>query len=324
MSPIEIAETLRRTGLLPDAQAAQLIDFERKRPFSLHGELRTILYGGILTLATGLGLLLYDQTVDLSRNTILLGIGGLCAGCFWLAVRNAPAWSWAEVPSPAGLGSYALLLGCLLLLGLEGYAQYAYQVFGTRYGLATLLPGLLFLSLAYRLDNQGVLALGLTLLTSWVGLTIRPLDLYFRTNFFSPVVIWSAIALASGQIGLAVWMQGRGLKAHFTLTWLVFAANLLFVAVLGGLFNLESLRLVFAGLLAGACLGYDWLARREQSFLLLLLTAVYGYIGGTYLFFHYTGIESTLPTGLYFVVSGIGLIVFLLNRRPQTEADERV
>ncbi len=322
MSPTEIAAELQKAGIVPDKQATQLTDFERNRAFSLHGELRAILYGGILTLATGLGLLLYDSAADLNHAVVLTGIAGLCAGCFWLAVRRAPGWSPGLVVSNFGLGSYALLLGCLLLLGLEGYAQFEYQIFGTRYGLATLLPALLFLGLAYRFDNAGVLGLGLTLLTSWVGLTIRPLELYFRTNFFSPSVIYSAITLALVLIGLGISLQQRGLKPHFTLTYLAFAANLLFVAVLGGLFNLDTVRGLFAGLLVAACIGYDWLARRERSFLLLLLTAIYGYIGLTYLVFQYTRIDDWRLIGTYFVLSGIGLVVFLLYRRPQTQSDE--
>ncbi len=322
MSPTEIAVELRQAGILPDNQASQLVDRERQKPFSVHGELRTMLYGGILTLATGLGLLLYDKTIDLSRSAILIGIGGLCAASFGLAIRNAPCWSWQAVSDRSGLGSYALLLGCLLLLGLEGYAQVTFQVFGTRYGLATLLPGLLFLLLAYRFDHQAVLSLGLTLLTSWIGLTVGPLELYFRTNFFSPVVIYPAIGLGVVLVGLALTMQQRNLKSHFTLTYLVFAANLLFVAVLGGLFNLEASRGWFSGLLAGACLGFDWLARRERSFLLLLLTTIYGYIGLTWLLFHYTQLTDLVLICIWFIISGIGLILFLLHRRSQTQSDE--
>jgi hypothetical protein len=320
MSPIDIAETLRRATLLPDDQAHQLIDYERAKPFSLHAELRVLLYGGILTLATGLGLLLYDRTVTLDRAAILLGIGGLCAGCFWLAWRQRPVWSRAEVGGP-GLGRYALLLGCLLLLALEGYAQWAYGVFGTRFGLATLGPGLLFVALAYRFDHAGVLALGLTLLTSWIGLTIRPLELFFKTNFFDRTIIASALTLGAALIGIGTGLQRRGVKPHFTFTYLLFAQNLVFVATLAGLFNLAPIRLLFSGLLVGVCVGFDWLARRERSFLLLLLTAIYGYIGLTYLFFHYGWLDFGLLTFNYFVLSGVGLIVFLLKRRPLTQPD---
>jgi hypothetical protein len=325
MSPTFIADTLLRAGLIPASQHAKIGQREQHRLFSLNWELRAVLYFGLLLLASGLGLLVYENYAQIGRLAILGGIGGLCAASFGFAIWHRPPWTTDMARSRSALGDYALLLGCLLFLVLEGYAQYEYQIFGTRYGLVTLSPALLFLAVAYRFDHRGVLGMGLTALISWVGVTVRPLELYVRTNFFSGRVIVSALLLAALLIGAGLWLERQRIKAHFTDVWLTVAENLLFVALLGALFNFTDWHgLAVPGLIV-ACIGFDWLARRRRQLWLLVLASVYGYIGLTYLFFHYLAGDASPMTGsLYFLMSSVGLIIFLLRRRRQTDTNETV
>ncbi len=314
MSPIESLNHLRERGLLPDEQAKIIADIEAKRPFSLHWELRSVLYIGILLLSSGLGLLIYENYDSIGHLTILGGISVLCAGAFAYAVRVRPPWSPGLVQSASPFGDYALVLGCLLFLSLIGYAQYKYTVFGSRYGLVTFIPAVLFLALAYRFDHRGVLGMGLTALMAWVGVTVRPLDLYIKTNFFDEGVIYSALVLSGLVLGAAWLLQRRGIKPHFTFTYLLVVGNLLLVALLAGLFNLEPMRFVFAVLLMGACALFDWYARQEQSLLFGLMAAVYGFIGLSYLFFTYTN-PGFYSSTFYLLATGVGLVVYLLAYR---------
>lgn len=314
MSPTDILNKLHKQGLLPDKQYHLLTDIESKRPFSLHWELRSVLYVGILLLSSGLGLLIYENYDSLGHLTLLGGIGLLCVAAYSYAWHVRPPWTTGLAQSQSPFGDYALVLGCLLFLSLEGYAQYEYTIFGTRYGLVTFLPALLFLALAYRFDHRGVLGMGLTALLAWVGVTVRPLDLYLKTNFFDERVIYSALALSSVVIGAALLLQRRGVKPHFTFTYLLVIGNLLLVALLAGIFNVEPLRLLFAVGLAAACVAFDYYARREQSFLFGLMAAVYGYIGLTYLLYQYLRPNEYVST-FYLLVSGGALVVYLLNVR---------
>lgn len=316
MSPKEILNQLHHQGLLPNEQHQLLTDVEARRPFSLHWELRSILYVGILLLSSGLGLLIYENYDRLGHLTILTGIGLLCLAAYGYAWYMRPPWTTSLTQSRSPFADYALVLGCLLFLSLEGYVQYEYTMFGTRYGLVTILPAVLFLGLAYRFDHRGVLGMGLTALMAWVGVTVRPLDLYLKTNFFDERVIYSALALSGVVIGVALLCQKRGIKPHFTFTYLLVIGNLLLVALLAGIFNVESLRLLFAIGLAVACVALDQYARREQSFLFGLMAAVYGYIGLSYLLYTYLHPNEYVFT-FYLLISGGALVVYLLNTKSE-------
>jgi hypothetical protein len=325
MSPDDVLNELIRQGVLSPEQQAVIADYERKKPVSIYGELRSMLYVGITALSAGLGYLIYDNFDQIGHGALLLAMGVGCAACLIYAWLNRPVWSMNSVTDRAAFTDYALLLFCLLFLTLEGYAQYQYTVFGTRYGLATLLPALLFLPLAYRFDHRGVLAIALTALISWVGVTVRPLNLYLKTNFFAQSTVLSAVGLALLLIGAALTLERRSIKPHFTYTYLTIAGNLLLIALLGGLFNFREQRGLYALALAVTCVTLDLYARRERrthpdraagSFLFLLMATVYGYTGLTFLFFTYLH-----PTNWgegwyywYFILTGIALIAYLIRQ----------
>lgn len=319
MSPTDVLSEFGKQGILPPDQQQLLTDYERKKKFSLHWELRSMLYVGILLLSSGLGLLVYDNFDSIDHGTLLAAIAIGCAGGFGFAWRFRPEWTLVQNRSRSPFGDYALVLACLLFLTLEGYAQYQYTLFGERYGLVTLVPAILFLPLAYRFDHRGVLGMALTALISWVGVTVRPLELYFKTNFFNQTTVFSAIGLALVLIGIAFGLERQRVKPHFTYTYLTIAGNLLLVAILGGLFNFDELRFWFTVGLAGACFLLDYYARRTGSFLFLLMGTVYGYIGVTYLFFHFVRPKHWGDEWYYwyFILTGIGLVIYLMSQLPK-------
>ncbi|GAB2576720.1 DUF2157 domain-containing protein [Spirosoma areae] len=323
MSPNDVLNELHKQGILPAGQQVKIAQIEQARPFSIHWELRSMLYAGILLLSSGLALLVYDNFDRIGHGALLTAIAVACAGCFWFAWRYRPEWTTAQTKSRSTFGDYALILACLLFLTLEGYAQYAYNVFGNRYGLVTLLPALLFLPLAYRFDHRGVLGMALTALISWVGVTVRPLELYVKTNFFDQVTVFSAIGLALVLIGVSLALERKEIKSHFTYTYLTMAGNLLLIALLGGLFNFDELRLVFAVGLAMTCFAFDRYARRDQSLVFLLMSVVYGYIGFTYLFFHYLRPDGDDLYYWYFIVTGIAVVYYLMSQLPKRSTENK-
>ena len=139
MSPENLLDALIQQGIIPPEQRDKIAEHEQKKPFSLHWELRSLLYVGILLLSSGLGLLIYDNFDRIGHGVLLAAIAVACVASFVFAWRNRPAWAFTQTRSRSTFGDYALLLSCLLFLTLEGYAQYAYNVFGERYGLVTLL-----------------------------------------------------------------------------------------------------------------------------------------------------------------------------------------
>ncbi|MGA0555469.1 DUF2157 domain-containing protein [Larkinella sp. VNQ87] len=314
MSPERVLQELADRGLLDEKQRTVIQSVESQKPFSVHWELRSVLYVGILLFTTGAGWLIYKYIDRIGHNLLIMALSVLCAGCFAFAVRFRGPFSYARSHSRSPFGDYALLLGCLLFLTLEGYLQYQYTIFGTRYGLVTFLPALLFLALAYGFDHRGVLAMGLTALISWIGVTVRPLEFYFKGNLKDMTVLLSALALSLGLMVGALVLDRQRIKQHFTVTTLSIAGNLLLVALLAGLFNFVEYHLWFTLALAGTCVAFDWYARQNHSFLFLLMSTLYGYIGVTYLVFHYLHLRDE-ATYLYWIITGIGITIYLSNSR---------
>lgn len=314
MSPKRVLQELVDQQLIDSRQQSVIQTFEEQKPFSVHWELRSLLYAGILLFTTGTGWLIYRYIDQIGHNLLILALAVICAAGFAFATRYKGPFTTGRSHSRSPFGDYALLLACLLFLTLEGYLQYQYTLFGTRYGLVTFIPAILFLSLAYLFDHRGVLAMGLTALISWIGVTVRPLEFYFKGNLKDLTVLLSAVALSILLMAGALLLDRQRIKRHFTITTLGFAGNLLLVALVAGLFNFKEYHLPFSLGLLMACVGFDWYARREHSFLFLLMSTFYGYIGVTYLVFHYVHLRDEIAY-LYWIVTGIGVTVYLSANR---------
>ncbi len=183
-------------------------------------------------------------------------------------------------------------------------------------GWSTFMPAVLFLALAYRFDHRGVLGMGLTALASWVGVTVRPLELRLKTNFFDEPTVLAAAGLSVLLIGAALWLEKQRIKAHFTYTVLTFAGNLLLLALLAGVFNFEGSRTLYAIPLFAVSAAFIWLASREEVFLYKLMGVVYAYIGLTYLLFFHQFEGKDYPTEvylIYFIATGAGVVMYLTH-----------
>lgn len=307
-----ILRKLLGQGLLLPEDAAKIQEFEAKKPFSLHWELKTLLYLGVLLLNVGLGFLIYENIDTIGHAVIIALIGAISTACFWYAVRHRQPFSTGETKSPTPYYDYILLLGCLTFLIMEGYLQYQYEIFGTRYGLATLFPMVLFFGLAYWLDNRGVLSLGITALATWLGITVTPQDLLRQNDFNSVSIVQTGVFLG-GLLTLIPFLSERwGLKKHFSLTYLNFGVHILMVSTLAGMMALRQDLLYFLVL----CLSvgfFLWYARTRGSLYFLTVAVLYGYIGLTYmLIVHTESLNMAFEFYLfYFMLSCAGVIIFL-------------
>ncbi|NVO31436.1 DUF2157 domain-containing protein [Hymenobacter lapidiphilus] len=323
-----IAE-LRDRGRLTPEQAAAIETDERTRPFSLHYEIRTLLYLGITLLSGGLGVLIYEHLDELGHGVVVAVVALLTAACFAYAARHRPPFSWGLVAGSSLLADYLLLLGCLLFLVLEGYLQAQYALFGTRYGLALALPAGLFFYLAYRFDHRGVLSMAITALAAWVGLSVEPLAV-FKNEFLTGSVSRAAIAVGALLL-LGGWLsETRHRKVHFAYTYLLLGGNLLLGTATAAMFTevLQPLALLVILILAVSA-GLFWYGRRVHSHLFLLLGATYGYVALTYglaQLLSATGLNIVLALGLYyFIGSTVAAVWFLthLKRLAGTAAHEQ-
>jgi hypothetical protein len=279
------------------------------------------LYLGITLLTGGLGVLLYQHVDDIGHGVIVLSMTVLMLVGFGYAARHRQPFTWAQTVQASFLPDYALLLGCLLFLALETYLQVQYNLFGNRYDLATLLPAGLFFTLAYRFDHRGVLAMAITALASWVGVSVAPVSAFTENSFLYSTLGGAAVALSLILTAVGLEADVNRHKRHFAFTYISLGTNLALVAATAALFNyypqpflpkvlLVPLILVLSG-------GLVWYARRSKSYLFLLMGLIYGYITVTYLFFLLlegaSGEAITMTIMLYFTLTAVGIIFLFVH-----------
>ncbi len=308
---VHILQELETRGLITHGQTGKIISHHLLSLFSLHWELKTILYLGVLLLNAGLGWLIWLNLGHIGHGAIIAAIALVCAGSFTYAWLHRVPYSPQKTESVSPFYDYALLLSCLTFLILEGYLQYQYNIFGEKYGLATFIPMVLFFAAAYFFDHRGVLSLAITALASWVGLSVTPISLLRDNDFSGDRLIFTGLLLGFLLTAATFYLNSRNIKKHFDFTYLNFGVHILFVSCIAGLTVLE-MGWLFAPFLALITAAFVMYARREQSFYFLIVAVVYAYWGLSYLIFQLEAFQSVLAL-YYFFFSCAGVIWFLVR-----------
>jgi hypothetical protein len=112
-------------------------------------------------------------------------------------------------------------------------------------------------------------------------------------------------------VGLgALLLQRRGLKPHFFGTYLNIVANVLFWAVLSGVFNRRGYGVWFVALVLACGASLAWgLTRRQFAF--VAYSAVYGYVGISSILIR--GIRDETFILSYFVITAVLMLVVLVE-----------
>ena len=210
-----------------DKQFISETEFEKikawqQKPVSVHWDLRSLLYLGILLLTTGLGIVVYKNIDTIGHDVIIVVIAIACIACFGYCLKNAKGYSNRKIESPNIWFDYVLLMGCLLLLTFIAYLQYQYNVFGNRYGLATFIPMVILFIAAYYFDHLGVLSLAITNLAAWAGISAAPLQLLQSNDFSNEQIIYTAVVLGVGLVAVSFATGYKNIKSHFSFTPPVF------------------------------------------------------------------------------------------------------
>ena len=127
-------------GLISDASFEKLNQKDDALLFSIHWEIKTLLYLGVLLLTAGLGLLVYQNIDSIGHTAVLLFIALISITCFIYCFKNKLPFSREKTGSPNAAFDYVLLLASTTFLIFVGYLQYQYNVFGSHYGMATFIP----------------------------------------------------------------------------------------------------------------------------------------------------------------------------------------
>lgn len=324
---ITIFEKLFEKGLISEDSLTRVKKAESTRILSIHWELRTILYLGVLLLTSGLGILVYKNIDTIGHQVILAFIALLAGSCFYYCERKKPPFSLSKVASLNSYFDYILLLGCLTTLTFIAYLQAQYNVFGDRFGLATFIPMLILFFCAYYFDHLGVLSLAITNLAAWLGLAVTPLAIFKSNNFSDADLIFAGLVLGVFLIVMSHLSTAKNLKAHFSFTYLNFGMNIAFIATLAGMFRFESFYIVWLIPLAALVFYFYKRALQLRSFYIILMLTMYGYIGIAYVFIRAMSmflLEAYMIVLLFFIASAVGVVLFLIESNKKIKKNGRI
>jgi hypothetical protein len=300
--------TLVASGALPPGKSPVLLRVARGELLSVHGELRALLYAGVLLLTGGVGLLVKENLDRIGPLAIAVGIGLAAAAALAWVIVKAPPFSWGPVPSPNLAFDYMLLLGVLLAGADLAYVEVQFTPLGAHWTWHLLIMAILTGLAAFRFDSRVVFSLSLSTFAAWRGVSVA----FFGATLLKEenAVRWNAIACGVLFVALGWGLVRTGRKAHFEPV----AANLGWLLVLGGVASgmLDSgnaamawsgaLLLVGAGLAAGA-----FRARRFPLFAYGVLAA---YAGLSYLMIE--GLDLEMMGCFWFSITSLLLILGLL------------
>jgi hypothetical protein len=303
-------EQWKVTGVISTIQCDALSALVRRDRVSVFVELNVLLYLGVLSFVTGVGLTATTYSARLGDATILSSLACLFGWSLYYCFDRALPYSNRHVEHPGLAFDYVLYLGCLTFAIGLGYLESRFHPFGRDWDHSLLAAAGVFFGLAYRLDNRLVLSLALSSLGAWFGVRV--------THFgFFPVASARLFALAYGGLvaGAGTVLLRAGIKQHFLETYLHLAANVLFVALLSGAGDRSAPWLLYlAALLALAGLAIVQ-GVRFKRFVFVVYGVVYGYAGVSARLLH--ELSSLSAVLMYFVISGtlVTLALVLMARR---------
>jgi hypothetical protein len=211
---------LRAQGVLDDASLARAVARERRDPFSIHLELRVVLYAGVLLVMAGVGVYLARNLDRIGPLTIVLALAALAVACAVPAARARLAGRAAPVAA-----EYLLLLGALLLSADLAYAERQFTLLGPDWSWHLLLLAAVHAVVAYAFRSSLVLAASVAALAGWFGVGSALGDpLHVRAS--SPALGLRALACA---VAVVAWREAdRRLRPGTTFSAVFdhFAVNL--------------------------------------------------------------------------------------------------
>ncbi|MCB0490866.1 MAG: DUF2157 domain-containing protein [Cyclobacteriaceae bacterium] len=273
---------LLEKGFISETQFNKIEPIVSGKIVSVYYELRTMLYLGVLLFSGGIGILIYENIGSLGHIISILLLSAICLTCFWYVFKKGLPFSVEKAKPPTPYFDYIVLLGSLLFISVQGYLQFQYELLTDNLGWSTLITAAFFFYIAYRFDNLGILSLAITALASFWSISISPQKWYSNEFFETANLHITAIFFGLIVGTLAMVLDWKSIKKHFTFTYINFSILIFFVGAIAGLFE-GDYYIIYLLLIYAGCAFAVFYANRERSFLFLLYAFVFGYIGTTYL-----------------------------------------
>ncbi len=84
---IRLFTKLTHENLINEQELKQ-IELQKDKPVSVHWDLRTLLYLGIVLATTTVGILIYKNIDTISHEVLLIIIASVCITCFGYCFKN--------------------------------------------------------------------------------------------------------------------------------------------------------------------------------------------------------------------------------------------
>lgn len=312
MTP-RIPKDLFEKGFISTEQYEKIDLVTSGKVVSIFYELHGLLYLGVLLFTGGIGVLVYQNIGDLGHLVSIGLLVVLTVGCFIYIFRKGPAYSNSEVSGPTLYFSYVVLLASLLFISIQGYLQFQFGILTENLEYSTLVTAFFFFFIAYRFDHLGVLSLAITALASFWSISISPQKWYSDEFFSGPHLYNTAIVFSTALAAIAIFLNKKRIKQHFTFTYLNFCVLIFLTGATAGMFVDEGRFGLYALLIFGGCAFAYFAARQQQSFLFLLYAFIAGFIGTTYVLFMTILEHAEELWFYYFIVSCGGFIWFIIK-----------
>ncbi|RDI56298.1 DUF2157 domain-containing protein [Flavobacterium glaciei] len=312
----EATESLLEKELITIDQFEQVKAYRNLNLFSLHTELKLFLYASVILFTTGIGILIYQNIDSIGHIAILAFLLLVIVICFYFCFKNSIGFKKQQTQFENPIFDYLILAAVLLSCIFVGYLQFQYAIFGTHYGLATVIPTAIAFFCAYYFDNKSILSIAITGLAAYIGLSVSPQSLLQNEFNDNNTLSYSAISLGISLVIWTIYSEKNDLKKHFNLVFLTFALHIISIACINNLS--DSYWGIFILLLAGSCYYFYRTSYLIKSVSLFVFTLIYAYIGLNIFLFkllEFSNINSELFIPLFFLVPFyfIGSIIYFIR-----------
>ena len=230
-------QKLYNKELLNNEQKASIQNYFSLGIFSLRNELLFLMYLSILLFTSGVGVLIYKNIDTIGHSVILLVLFTLIVACYYFCFKKSKGFSIQDIDFDNPIYNYLVLLATILSCTFMGYIQYQYHIFGTHFEISILTSAFIALATAYYFNNKSALSIGLTALTTSLGITLTPQTLINNDVYWNKNLSYYGLILGLIIILWAMYSQKSNLKRHFNLVIITFAMHLMSICSLAGLIN---------------------------------------------------------------------------------------
>jgi hypothetical protein len=308
----ETPKELFERGFLTEDQYKRVDLINSGKILSVYYELQTLLYVGVMFLTTGVGILIYQNIGELGHMISIIALSILTVVCFWYAFSRSVPYSNVQIKAPTHYYDYVVLLGSLLFVSVQGYLQFQFGILNENLGLSTLITACFFFYVAYRFDHAGVLSLAITALASFWGISTSPQKWYSADFISGSNLHVTAVIFGSVLAAIVVGLDKKGVKQHFTFTYLNFCLLIFLIGTVVGMFISDMYGVYLVLTYVGCAFAY-YAAQWKRSFLFLLFAFLAAYVGTTYFLAKINFFDDPSFWFSYSILSCGGLIYFIIK-----------